>query len=71
MLPSTVWLEISIFVTKECLEHLNNLILITKKGLRRGSKLFPTEPSDLLMSTQYHLMLLQMNYLKIEIIMSI
>ena len=26
------------YVTKECLEHLKNLNLITKKGLRRGSK---------------------------------
>lgn len=26
------------YITKECLDHLNRLNLITKKGLRRGSK---------------------------------
>ncbi len=26
------------YITKECLEHLNNLNLLKKKGLRRGSK---------------------------------
>jgi len=56
------------YVTKECLEHLKNLNLITKKGLRRGSK---SKKTNLLMSIQYLLMLLQTNYLKIEKIKSL